>query len=337
MSVEPPKSWKNLDTHYKEVLKSKWYKNLSCIQDEFTQATLSFYKKRGIRFFQFPVTTGSISSPMGLGSDSTPVKITIDGVETYLADSMQFFLEYGCRINNKGAYYIAPSFRGEKADQRHLSQFFHSEAEIPGTLDDVINLCQDYLISLVENLISTCSKEIIETTENTKHLTDFLKIAKSIPRCKFDEAVKILKNNPEYVNDNKIFRTINSAGEKVLMKYFGGYVWLTHFDHMAVPFYQKFDPEDETKALNADLLMGIGETIGYGQRHINGEETKRALAIHQVSEEPYEWYIYMKEKYPIQTSGFGMGIERFILWLLKHDDIRDCQLLPRFNGVESAF
>ncbi len=35
----------------------------------------------------------------------------------------------------------------------------------------------------------------------------------------------------------------------------------------------------------------------------------------------------------MKTSGFGMGIERFILWLLNHNDIRDCQILPRFNGI----
>ena len=41
--------------------------------------------------------TGSISSPMGLGSDSLPVKINLNGVSTYLADSMQFLLDYGNR------------------------------------------------------------------------------------------------------------------------------------------------------------------------------------------------------------------------------------------------
>ncbi|HBP51332.1 TPA: asparaginase [Candidatus Shapirobacteria bacterium] len=318
-------------------MESRWYKSLCIIQDEFTRATSDFYREKGIRFFHFPITTGSISSPMGLGSDSTPVKIQIDGVETYLADSMQFFLEYACRLNKEGAYYIAPSFRGEKADKRHLSQFLHSEAEIPGGLDDVIELCQNYLSYLVNHLLSKCEKEIVDIAGDVNHLTNFLEIAKSIPRCTFDEAVKILDNSPLYVTDNGMFRTINSAGEKQLIGHFNGYVWLTNFDHMAVPFYQKFDPKDETKALNADLLMGIGETIGSGQRHSNGEEVKKALNIHDVDKKPYEWYIYMKEKYPIQTSGFGMGIERFILWLLKHDDIRDCQLLPRFNGIESAF
>lgn len=96
-------------------------------------------------------------------------------------------------------------------------------------------------------------------------------------------------------------------------------------------FYQKFN-ENKTKALNADLLFGIGEVIGAGERHKNINELRESLQLHNVDEKDYEWYCRMKEEYPMQTSGFGMGIERFMLWVLKHDDIRDCQILSRFNG-----
>ena len=95
--------------------------------------------------------------------------------------------------------------------------------------------------------------------------------------------------------------------------------------------YQKFD-NTKKKALNADLLFGIGETVGAGERHNNIMELEEALEIHKVDKKDYKWYYDMKKYYPVQTSGFGMGIERFILWLFKHDDIRDCQILPRFNG-----
>ncbi len=63
---------------------------------------------------------------------------------------MKFFLEYACCVNKNGCYYIAPSFRGEKADDRHLSQFFHSETEIIGNLDDVMNLIESYVRHLVQ-------------------------------------------------------------------------------------------------------------------------------------------------------------------------------------------
>jgi asparaginyl-tRNA synthetase len=335
--VIPPKSWVDLSTHYRVAINNKWYANLSILEDEFTNATVDFYRTKGIRFAHLPITTGSISSPMGLGSDSSPVEVNISGNNTYLADSMQFFLEYACRINKKGAYYIAPSFRGELADERHLCQFFHSEAEIPGDLNDVIVLCQDYLKHLVTHLLEKCQPEIKSVTGTVSHLKNFLDKWDKIPRCTFEEAVKILGNKSVYVTDNGKFRNINRKGEKKLINHFGGYVWLTHFDHMAVPFYQKNDDRNSKKAVNADLLMGIGETIGSGERHSTAVELRKALKMHGVEEKPYKWYLYMKEKYPLQTSGFGLGVERFLLWVLKHDDIRDCQLLPRFNGVKSAF
>ena len=59
---------------------------------------------------------------------------------------------------------------------------------------------------------------------------------------------------------------------------------------------------------------------------------RRALEEHQVAPDDYEWYIRMKEEYPVRTAGFGMGIERFLMWVTRENDIQDFQLLPRVNG-----
>jgi asparaginyl-tRNA synthetase len=336
--ITPPKSWKNLSTHHQVALKNPWYRLLTHLQDEFNYATTVFYRKKGFRSVQLPITTGSISSPMGLGSDSLPVKVNIAGLDTYLADSMQFFLEYVCRINKEGSYYIAPSFRGEPVDNRHLSQFYHSEAEIIGTLDDVIKLCQEYLIFLSGHLLSSSEEGILSATQDIKHLKHFIKNGRNIPRCSFDEAVDLLENNPKYIEKHDLYRNINQKGEQELMKHFGGYVWLTNFDHLAVPFYQKYAiGTNHQKTINADLLMGVGEIIGSGERHLTGQEVKKALSLHKVKKISYDWYIKLKDEIPLQTSGFGLGVERFFLWVLKHDDIRDIQILPRFNGIPSVF
>lgn len=337
--IKPPKSWGDLNTHYTHTFNSVWYKNLLYFQNEFNYATVEFYRNKRYIAMQLPITTGSVSSPMGLGSDSLPVKVNISGMDIYLTDSAQFFLEYAYRLVKTGVYYIAPSFRGEIADSRHLCQFYHSEAEVFGNLDTVINLCEDYLVHLVKHFLKNNEKEIENTAGTIDHLTKFLNIMKAghIQRCNFDEAVKILKNNTRYVEAHGKYRVINSEGEKALMDYFNGFVWLTHFDHLAVPFYQQFDPSNTAKAVNADLLLGIGETIGAGERHYKGEQVLKALKLHHIEPQKYDWYIKIKERVPAQTSGFGLGVERFFLWLLKQKDIRDMQLIPRFNGIESAF
>lgn len=334
--IQPPKSWKNQKEHFMTIIDNEWYHILAKLQNTLTIATYDFYSKRGYSTLHLPITTGSISSPMGRGSDSSPVKINLFGIETYLADSMQFMLEYGCRLNPRGCYYLMPSFRGEKADERHLCQFYHSEVEIEGRLDDVMALGEEYIRYLCERFIKECSEDIKKVTRDLSHIEILLKMNK-IPRITTDEAIELLEkkypNMDLYQKDEEYhFRNINKLGEKMLMDYFGGFVWLTNFDHLAVPFYQAFD-ETGTHAKNADLLFGIGEVIGSGERHVGGEEVHKALELHEVDVKDYEWYITMREQRPLHTSGFGMGTERFLMWLLKTNDIRDYQLLPRFNGV----
>jgi len=42
------------------------------------------------------------------------VKINLGGVDTHLAGSMQFLLEYTLRLNDKYVYYLMPTFRVEE-------------------------------------------------------------------------------------------------------------------------------------------------------------------------------------------------------------------------------
>ena len=182
--------------------------------------------------------------------------------------------------------------------------------------------------TLMANCFIKASGRKAFTCRKDKPDGDFVNHIKST----FDEAVKILEDKEEYIQHSELgFRNITSKGEKALMKHFNGVVWLTNFDVMAVPFYQA-TTDNGRLAKNADLLFGIGETVGSGERHATGEEVRKSLEIHKVREEEYKWYIELKDKFPMKTSGFGMGIERFILWLTKKDDIRDCQILPRFIG-----
>ena len=87
-------------------------------------------------------TTNTVSSPMGLGSDSEPVFVNILGQDVYLADSMQFVLEYFLRFqeNLPGTYYISTSFRGEDPDATHLYKFYHVECELLGDMDKAIQI-----------------------------------------------------------------------------------------------------------------------------------------------------------------------------------------------------
>lgn len=335
--IEEPNTWKYPATHYLKVLNSKWYKQLVILENLITEETMRFYSDRGIITMHLPVTTGSISSPMGRGSDSKPVKVNIEGIDTYLADSMQFLLEYGCRLTERGCYYIMPSFRGEKADERHLCQFYHSEAEIPGKLEDVIDLVEQYIKYLSKKILERIGTQLKETIGDISHIEKIANYKENFEKITFNEAEKILKKKfpddiTEYIEYENGWRNITKKAEKALIKIFNGIVWVTNYDELAVPFYQKKDSKIKGTTRNADLLMGIGETVGCGERHNDYKELMKALKKHCVLPEDYEWYINMKKEIPLQTAGFGMGVERFLMWVLKAKDIRNMQICLRFNG-----
>lgn len=325
--IVAPKSWKNPENHIEVLLNDSWYRILCNIYKSIFEATHQFYQTENIFPMMFPVTTGSISSPMGLGSDSVPVSVNIRGKKVYLADSMQFSLEVGTRLSGHGAYYIMPTFRGEQTDERHLNEFIHSEVEIPGTIDNVMDLAERYIKYMIQYLLTHNTDDISLVAGDAEHLRAVLK--RGFVRLSYDSAIEILKavpNSMTQISDS--LYNITKVGEQYLLKEYGDFIWLTDLPWLLVPFYQAHGRSNEA-AIAADLLAGIGEILGCGQRVKTVADLNESLAAHNVDASEYLWYKRMREISPLQTSGFGLGIERFILWILKHDDIRDCALLLR--------
>jgi hypothetical protein len=75
------------------------------------------------------------------------------------------------------------------------------------------------------------------------------------------------------------YRSLARAGKLELMRRFGDFTWVTHHDELGIPFFQASDvgPDGRRVARNADLLMGIGETVGAGERHERADDVREAL------------------------------------------------------------
>jgi aspartyl/asparaginyl-tRNA synthetase len=333
-NIIPPKRWGSLE-HFDDAIMHPWYQLLFDLSSTIAFSTYLFFQKKKYAVALPPITCNAVTSPMGLGSDSLPVKINLFEEPTYLADSMQFHLEYLLRHRKKGVFYIMPSFRGEEPDCRHLNQFFHIEAEITGTLSDVMACINEYLFYILEQVYQKYYDEIIKINGNMKHIELFLK-NKNPAIIHFKDAIKILDNDMQFFSfHEKEIVGLNHLGEKTLMERIGEAIWLSHLPRIGVPFYQANVSDDPHSALAADFLAGIGEIIGCGERHIHAPDLINAMKEREVSPSEYEWYIQLKKDYPLQTSGFGIGLERLLLWILKHDDIRDIPIIQRMKNKMS--
>lgn len=333
-------------THYLELTKSKYFHAIITLR-HYIKVVSDFYfgNKQGAKNIDLFMITPSISSPMGPGSDSAPIPIKFGKYKSNLVDSSQFGFEPILLNGIDKVYCYLPSMRGEKPDKRHLNQFFHCEAEIKGTLEQLIPIIEGYVKILSETLLlmPNITERISVNPEETSLALDRIIKLNKFPEIQFDEAVDALVNNgyKNLVNFTSKGRDISSKGETKLAEIFNFNIpfFIKNYDRDRIPFYQKPDPNNNNKAINADLifppLIGEsfgGEIVGCGQRQNDYNEIIESLDRQKIKSGPYKWYINLRNLPEYKTtSGFGLGIERFIAWSLCRDDIKDVILYPRLK------
>ncbi|NHI91308.1 MAG: asparagine--tRNA ligase [Candidatus Lokiarchaeota archaeon] len=246
--------------------------------------------------------------------------------QAYLTQSSQFYLE-SLIFSLEKVWTIAPSFRAEKSrTTRHLTEFWMLEAEVAhADLNDIMKIQED--------LVSYVCKEI---AQNFRSELEFLKIDPSeiekykapFPRITYDKAIELLLEdnvNIEWGVD------LGTEEEKILTDKFDIPVFVTDYPKKAKAFYHHIDPSRPDVVNCADLLApsGYGEIIGGGQRIDSKEILLSRIQEENLDSSDYEWYIDLRKYGSVKHSGFGLGVERVIRWLLKLENIRDTLPYPR--------
>ena len=336
--------------HYLDVAKNKYFHALLCLRSHIKLISDYYFSTVvGAKNIDLFMLTSSISSPMGPGSDSESIPIKFGELETYLTDSSQFGFESLLLNGLDKVYCYMPSMRGENPDKRHLNQFFHCEMEMKGNLNDLKPIIEGYIKILCETILA--AKNIINLIavdpERTKTVLKKVLQQDKFDDISFDEAVKILEVNKksEFINYTDKGRDIKPQGERFLSQILKLDIpfWISGFDRDRVPFYQKPDAINFDKVINADMIFPAitdksfgGEVLGSGQRQNTAKEMYESLQRQNLDSKPYEWYIDLRRQkdYSI-SSGFGLGIERFISWALGLEDIKDAIIYPRLKNVLS--
>jgi len=128
-----------------------------------------------------------------------------------------------------------------------------------------------------------------------------------------------------------------SDEESILTQMFEVPIFVTHYPKEIKAFYMKWDPDNNKVVLNHDLLApeGYGEIIGGSERETDVQKLIERLEAIGFNPEDYGWYLDLRRYGSIQHSGFGLGIERFLQWLLKIDHIKETIPFPRLARIKN--
>jgi asparaginyl-tRNA synthetase len=96
----------------------------------------------------------------------------------------------------------------------------------------------------------------------------------------------------------------------------------------------KLDPENPRVVLGFDLLApeGYGEVVGGSQREDDYDKLLQRIVENGYNVDDYKWYLDLRKYGSVVHSGFGLGVERLLMWIAGLEHIRDATPFPRFRG-----
>ena len=251
-------------------------------------------------------------------------------------------------------YTFGPTFRAENSNTtRHLAEFWMIEPEVAfNNLEDNIDLAEDFLKYVINYCLENCKDDLefldkrFEEEQKTKPEKERAKeglieklqnvVAKRFKRVSYTEAIDILLNSKE--NKKGKFQypiegwgaDLQSEHERFLVeKHFESPVVLFDYPKEIKAFYMKLNDDGKTVGAMDVLFPGIGEIIGGSEREARYDVLVEKMKEMHVDQEELWWYLDTRKFGSVPHAGFGLGLERLVLFITGMTNIRDVIPFPR--------
>lgn len=236
-------------------------------------------------------------------------------------------------------YTFGPSFRAEKSNTtRHAAEFWHVEPEVAfAELPDIIEIAEALIKHIINTVLEKCPEELkFFDAHFEKGLIEKLEsvAGHSFAVMTYTEAVERLKNcGEEFQYPVEWGCDLMTEHERYIAeKICKRPVFLTDYPKDIKSFYMKQNPDGKTVAATDLLVPGVGEIIGCSEREADLDKLLDAMNKRGMTLEEYNDYIALRRFGSVPHSGFGLGLERMIMYVTGMQNIRDVILYPRTVG-----
>lgn len=302
-------------------IRSRKMTNVLRVRDEVFRAAREYLRNNGFLETTCPMFVST------MGEEGAELfEVEYFGRKVYLTQTSQMHLEPQLFALEK-VFILAPSFRAEKSRTRkHLTEFWHLEVEEAWCDHDCNIKRQEELISHISKSVAeNRPKELEELGVDKERL---LEVEPSFDRMTYSEAIEYCQSKGLKIEWGEDIRT---EAERLLTDDRDNFLVIEYYPKEIKSFYMKHNENDPRTYKNNDVLAphGFGEIIGGSERETDAQRLIDNLLRIGDDPEKYKWYIDIRRYGSVQHSGFGVGVDRLITWMLNLDHIRDCIPFPR--------
>lgn len=290
------------------------------IRDDVLQFSREFFKSQDFTEVSPPMF---ISAAVEGGSTLFGLKYFDQNL--YLTQSSQLYLEIMIYSLEK-VYCIAPSFRAEKSRTiRHLTEYWHMEGEWPfADMNDLMKFEEELMAHICQQTAEKCKPELEELGVDIAKLGA---VKTPFPRITYAEAIELLQKRGAKL---KWGDDLGYEDEKTLADEFGKPFFVYDYPTEIKAFYCKTYRDRPEVAMSVDMMVPrIGEISTGGAREEDKDVLIKRIEEMGLKPEDYEWYLDLRRYGTVPHVGFGMGLERLLVWMLDLENIIDAIPFPR--------